>query len=124
MGYAIGIADLAANALIEALKIDETRVFLTYDEIEAYGCEVVNVLRERGQEATLILSRDYTERFLHDYSDFFVADSNEQHRQGLRLAEGKDKSDLIERFRGYIALDVLRAFVNSKSVDTLRTHYA
>lgn len=114
------MADLAANALIEALKIDEKRDFLTFREIEAYGIEVVEVLKDKGLEAILILSRDYTERFLHDYSDFFVLTTNSDNQEGLKLAAGKTKSDLIARFRGYLALDVLLAFVNSRSVQKLQ----
>lgn len=123
MRFRIGIADLAANALIEALKLDEGRDFLSFQEIEAYGCEVVNILKASGQEAVLILSREHTERFLHDYSDFFTLTTRANSIEGLELAEGKNRSDLIQAFRGYLALDVLRAFVSKTSVDVLRGSY-
>ena len=44
MCFYIGIEDLAANAMIEMLK-KGVRRFLTYNEIEMYGAEVVQILR-------------------------------------------------------------------------------
>ena len=48
MCFYIGIEDLAANAMIEMLKKGGQR-FLTYNEIEMYGAEVVQILKENGQ---------------------------------------------------------------------------
>ena len=48
MCFYIGIEDLAANAMIEMLKKGGRR-FLTYNEIEMYGAEVVQVLKESGE---------------------------------------------------------------------------
>ena len=47
MCFYIGIEDLAANAMIEMLKKGGQR-FLTYDEIEMYGAEVIQILKEKG----------------------------------------------------------------------------
>ena len=58
--HPIGIEDLAANAMIEMLKKGGQR-FLTYNEIEMYGAEVVQILRENGEKAVLILSRENTD---------------------------------------------------------------
>lgn len=117
MCFYIGIEDLAANALIESLQKNQRR-FLTYKEIEAYGAVVVQLLREQNEKAVLILSRDKTNAFFHDYSDFF---EEQQSADGLGIAlkEEKNVDDLIEQFRGYLPLDVLMAFVNSRSVKVL-----
>ena len=48
MCFYIGIEDLVANALIEVLKKGDKR-FLTYNEIENYGAEVVRILKENGE---------------------------------------------------------------------------
>lgn len=61
---------MAANALIEALRISEKR-FLTYEEIEAYGTKVVQILNEKGEKAVLILSRENTNALFRNYSEFF-----------------------------------------------------
>lgn len=117
MCFYIGIEDLAANALIETLKKNDRR-FLTYHEIESYGAEVVQILQENGEKAVLILSRDNTEALFRNYSDFFE-EHEENGEKGISLKEGKEAEDLIQQFRGYLALDVLLAFVNQRSVQVL-----
>lgn len=117
MCFYIGIEDLAANALIELLQKNE-RNYLTYDELEDYGTRVVRLLSEQGEKAVLLLSRDNTEALFRDYSDFFEEDSfNGQ--LGIRLREGKNREDLIIQFRGYLALDVLMALVDERSIKAL-----
>lgn len=117
MCFYIGIEDLAANALIIALSKGERR-FLTYGEIENYGSSVVQFLNEKGEKAILILSRESTNDLFRNYSDFF----EEQEQEGLlgiSLKEGIQINDLIVKFRGYLALDVLMAFVNEHSIQAL-----
>lgn len=117
MCFYIGIEDLAANALIELLK-KSTRRFLTYSEIENYGAEVVQILKENGEKAVLILSRDNTDALFRNYSDFFE-EKEEDGKPGIQLKEEKNVEDLIQHFRGYLALDVLLAFMNQRSIQTL-----
>ena len=47
----IGIEDLAANALIEVMSKDESKRFVSYEELESYGAEVVNFLNTKGEKA-------------------------------------------------------------------------
>lgn len=117
MCYCIGIEDLAANALIEVLKKGDKR-FLTYDEIEKYGSQVVKVLKESGENAILILSRDSTNAMFRNYSDFF--EENEEYgKVGIKLKDGIEADDLVRKFRGYLVLDVLLAFINERCVEVL-----
>ena len=51
-------------------------------------------------------------------SDFFE-EHEENGEKGISLKEGKEAEDLIQQFRGYLALDVLLAFVNQRSVQVL-----
>lgn len=117
MCFYIGIEDLAANALIELMRRGE-KTFLTYKEIENYGAEVVQRLNEKGEKAVLILSRDYTNALFRNYSDFFE-EKIESAEKGISLREGVELDELIMEFRGYLALDVLMAFVNERSVQAL-----
>lgn len=117
MCFYIGIEDLAANALIEVLKKENKR-FLTYNEIENYGAEVVRILKENGEKAVLILSRDNTEALFRNYSDFFE-ESEQDGKRGISLKSEKKTQDLIQQFRGYLALDVLLAFMNERSIQAL-----
>jgi len=40
-------------------------------------------------------------------------------KRGIRLKSGKEVEDLIQQFRGYLALDVLLAFMDQRSVQVL-----
>ena len=117
MCFYIGIEDLAANAMIEMLKKGGQR-FLTYNEIEMYGVEVVQILRENGEKAVLILSRENTDALFRNYSEFFE-ESEQSGKRGITLKKDKEVEDLIQQFRGYLALDVLLAFMNQRSVQVL-----
>ena len=118
MCFYIGIEDLAANALIELLQKEENRSFITYKELERYGTQVVRLLSERGEKAVLLLSRENTNAMFRDYSEFFEEDSYDEN-EGIRLRAGKSRKDLIVQFRGYLALDVLMALVDERSVSAL-----
>ncbi len=117
MCFYIGIEDLAANAMIEMLKKGGQR-FLTFDEIEMYGAEVVQILKESGEKAVLILSRENTDALFRNYSEFFK-EGKQNGKKGIRLKDEKEIDDLIQQFRGYLALDVLLAFMNKRSVKVL-----
>lgn len=117
MCFYIGIEDLAANALIESMRRVEKN-FLTYREIENYGSKVVQILNEQGEKAVLILSRENTNELFRNYSDFFE-EKEENEEKGVALKSGIKLEDLIMQFRGYLALDVLMAFVNDRSVQAL-----
>lgn len=81
-----------------------------------YGSKVVQILNEQGEKAVLILSRENTNELFRNYSDFF----EEKEEKGVALKSGIELEDLIMQFRGYLALDVLMAFVNDRSVQALR----
>ncbi len=117
MCFYIGIEDLAANAMIEMLKKGGQR-FLTYSEIEMYGTEVVQILKENGEKAVLILSRENTDALFRNYSEFFE-EGEQNGKKGIRLKADKKVEDLIQQFRGYLALDVLLAFMNQRSIQVL-----
>lgn len=111
MLYYIGIEDLAALALIQALQKEKR--FLSYAQIEAYGNRVIKRLEKDNQKAVLILSRESTDALFRDYSDYFV-ETEEGGELGIALQEGKDIDNLIDQFCGYLAVEVLKAFVNEK----------
>ncbi len=117
MCFYIRIEDLTANAMIETMKKSDKR-FLTYKEIEAYGAKVVQYLNAKGEKAVLVLSRDNTNAFLRNYSEYFV-EKNVDGIMGIELKKDKGIDDLIEQFRGYLALDVLLAFVDKKTIQIL-----
>lgn len=120
MCFFIGIEDLAANALIEILQTkrgDLSQYPVTYAELENYGAEVVHHLNEQGEEAVLIFSRESTTLMLRNYSDFF---EETEDGAAIALRKGKTVPDLIERFRTYLAFDVMMAFMAKNTVQVLK----
>lgn len=123
MCFYIGIEDLAANALIEVLKTKEDSQFskycITLAELENYGNQVIRYLNEKGEKAILILSRENTSLMFRDYSDFFKEVETED-GIAISLREGKTVSDLVKKFRTYLAYDVMMAFMKAVSAQTLK----
>lgn len=117
MCFYIGIEDLAANALIEILAKKDER-FVSYEELDDYGAEVVKLLYQKGEKAILILSRESTNAMFRNYSDFFKEVQN-QDKIGIELKDEVSIDQLKEAFRGYLALDVLMAFIDEKSIAKL-----
>lgn len=123
MCFYIGIEDLAANALIEVLKTKEnsqlSKYCITLAELEYYGNQVIRFLNERGEKAMLVLSRENTSLMFRDYSDFFKEVETEN-GIAISLREGKTVSDLIRKFRTYLAYDLMMAFMQAVSAQTLQ----
>ena len=120
MCFYIGIEDLAANALIEILEMEDktpSQKSVTYAELEKYGTEVVRHLKKNGEKAVIIFSRESTDVMLHNYSDFFEEREN---GTAIGLRKGKYVPDLIERFRTYLAFDLMMAFMADSPVQVLK----
>lgn len=113
----IGIEDLVANALIELIEKSEKK-YVFFKELDDYGACVINLLNDQGEQAVLILSTQRTNEFLHDYSDYFELFSKEGN-EGIQLREGITVDDLWERFRGYLSVDVMKAFMNQQAIRAL-----
>lgn len=119
MAFKIGIEDLVANALIENLKNDQSKRFVSYSEIESYGARVVKLLTKEKNEAILIFSRTNTNQMLRDYSNFFEEIESEN-QLGIKLKEGIEVEQLISTFRGYLTLTLLKAFIDSYKKEDFR----
>ena len=114
----IGIEDLAANALIELLEKSGCRR-VEFETLVKYGHAVISVLRENGDKAILLISKEYTNELIRNYSDFFTIDYSDQKADAIILREGKTVEDLRNRFRAFLTLDCLLAFTDSKSLAEL-----
>lgn len=113
----IGIEDLAANALIELVEKSEKREVL-FKQLDEYGAKVIKYLNDKQEHAVLVLSKERTNEFLHDYSDYFELFSNGID-EGIRLREGISVCQLWEKFRGYLSVDVMLAFMDKISISAL-----
>jgi hypothetical protein len=104
--YHIGMDDVIANAFIESIKQNGNR-FLTYKQIDDYGNKVADLIRK---DSDVFVDKSNTDIVLTDYADFF-SEQTIDGALGIELKREKSISDLINQFRGYLPLDVLRAFV-------------
>lgn len=113
----LGIEDLVANAMIEILKADGTPE-VSFQDLEEYGNRVVKRLNQEGIKAYLLLSRESTDHMFYRYQDFFERKriSNEG---GVVLKNGVIMDDLIKRFRTYLDLDAMLAFMNKGCTEFL-----
>lgn len=116
----IGIEDLVANALIELIEHDDKNEVL-FSDLDKYGAKVVQILKEEEKEAILILSNDKTLEFLHDYSAYFEVFTSES-GEGIKLKENVSIMKLWEKFRGYLAVDVMKVFMNQVCIKELGIH--
>lgn len=66
----------------------------------------------------LILSRENTSLMFRNYSDFFEEVETDK-GIAIALKEGKTVSDLVKKFRTYLALDLMMAFMNTETVRVL-----
>lgn len=121
----IGIEDLVANALIELVEKNADRRVVFFRELDEYGAMVVKYLNENHEHAVLLLSKERTNSFLHDYSEFFELYSEDgKIDEGIRLKDGVTTGSLWERFRSYLTTDVLMAFMNEEALTKLGVNVA
>lgn len=113
----IGIEDLVANALIELVEKSERREVL-FKQLDEYGAKVIKYLNDKQEQAVLVLSKERTSDFLHDYSNYFELFSNGID-EGIRLKEEVSVGQLWEKFRGYLSVDVMLAFMDQGSISVL-----
>ncbi len=113
----IGIEDLVANAFIELIENSDKKDVL-FSQLNQYGATVVKILLQEGQKAVLVLSKERTNSFLHDYSEYFELFTSEN-GEGLRLKNNVTVDDLWDKFRGYLSFDVMMAFMNKQSLKAL-----
>lgn len=107
--------DLVGNSFVSYLEKTGKRV-LSLQKIENFAKSIVIDLRSKGIESTLLLSRDKTYAFFYEYSDWFSYVESD----GLViLNDNISVEDLIERFSGYLSLEVLLAFRNEENIKAL-----
>ncbi len=113
----IGIEDLAANALIELVEKSDRREVL-FKQLDEYGTEIVKYLNKNHEQAILIFSKERTSEFLKDYSEYFEL-FNKGFNEGIRLRDDVSIDKLWEKFRGYLSVNVMMAFMNKGTISAL-----
>lgn len=111
--YKIEIEDLVANSLIEIMQKKNKR-FVTSEEVIKFGEKIVDILNTEEQKAILDLSRNKTYNFLYNNRNIFE-EINIDGKTGYRVKDNITVEDLIDKFRGYLALDVLLAIIKASN---------
>ncbi len=119
--YRFTLDELAPNAFIEALKLDDARRSLTFRAIEEYGKRALAALEAAGDRGRMVMNRDQTRNFLREYADCFSVSADSSR---LMVADGKTKHDLIQRFRGCLPLGLLKVFCDPDVVKGMPDTYA
>ena len=78
--------------------------YLTFHEIEEYAGIIMSKTDEKYK---LLFSRDYTREFFQEYGKYFTREG-----EGIRLRNGITYDTLIDEFRGYLPLELLRILIN------------
>lgn len=114
----IGIEDLVANALIELMENNACRE-VTFETLIKYGAVVLSVMRDNGDEAVFLLSKEHTDELIRNYSDFFEIHRGDAGSDAIVLRAEKTVDDLRARFRAFLTIDSLLAFTNRRSLAEL-----
>lgn len=112
--YYIEIEDLVTNALIELLERYQKRS-ISFEVLSQYGDIVVEHLVRNNKEVVALYSRDETNQFFRDYTDFFDVTENI-----ITLKEGITVEQLKDKFRYSIAFDVFLAFISEDAIKVLK----
>ena len=113
----IGIEDLAANALIELIEGKDCNK-VSFEQLINYGNVIVKLLDKLNEEVVLLISNDYTNEVIRNYSDFFRIEK-ENNEEYFALKNEKSVDDLRLYFRACLTLDLLTAFTDQESLNEI-----
>lgn len=116
----VGIEDLVTNALIELTKQHIRKVSL--NTLIDYGTTIVKLLSQSGQDAILLVTKESTYDFVHDYADFFSIVSYDG-TEYIELRGGITNADLRQQFRKNLTVDIAKAITRQETVDVLKRDF-
>ena len=114
----IYIDDLIPNAFIAYLQHTNPKNLnrkLNLHQIEKFGQQVIDNLKRKKIDAYLILSRDLTNEFFSKYYDWFRLQDDDF----VALDDYVTINNLIDRFTGYLSVDLLIEFGKRKNYKIL-----
>ncbi len=115
----IGIESLAANALISLLEENNVRV-VSFDTLVNYGMEITRIYkRDTGEDAILLLSREYQLNMIANYSDFFDVKIDNAGQGVFCLKDDVDIEQVKFYFRDTMKISLLKAFLAPEVLEKL-----
>lgn len=114
----IGIEDLVASALIEQIRYEESRRRVSLKTLADYGAVIVRILTNSGQNAILLLTRESTYEFVHNYADYFSI-AEDDGVEYIELKEEVTQEDLRRQFWKNLTVDLAKALTGTESLAVL-----
>lgn len=90
-----------------------------FEELDEYGSKVIKYFSDKKKYVILLLSKERPNELLHGYSDYFEM-FLENRVVSIRLKEEDGVSRLWEKFRRYLSVDIMLAFMDKVSASVLR----
>ena len=111
----VGIEYVVANALVELYEDSNAKKnYVSFDKLRNYGFKIKNVLRDNNIEAVLLMSDYELFRCVHNYSDLFEIKEDK-----IYMLETTTCKMIREKIISYMAMDILLAMLNDKSLEVL-----
>lgn len=114
----IGIEDLVASALIEQIRHEASHRRVSLQTLVDYGTVIVRILTNSGQNAILLLTRESTYEFVHDYADYFSIVEYDG-VEYIELVDTVTAEDLRHQFRKNLTVDLAKALTGTESLAAL-----
>ena len=116
--------DLVAFAFIGLLdgRKDESDLKISVRQLAEYKKNVLNALNHDNKTAIIPTSRDYLERLLFAYKDYFSYEENDK-SAGFIILKGKTKEDLKNRFIAFIPIFLRTYFETKRNLEPILEGY-
>lgn len=116
----IGIESLAANALIELFDQQRIRE-VSFDTLVKYGMTVIQIYqRNTGVEAVLLLSEQYQNGLIENYSNYFDVEMDGAGHGVLKLNSSVNSTEeLRDVFRWPMDFNLISAFLAPEALEKL-----
>jgi len=110
--------DLVASAFIGLLRKGggNSNLKISVRQLVKYKYNVLNALDRENKTAVIPISRDYTERFLCTFGDYFSYEEDKKTVDYICLNNGKTENDLKNKFIVYIPGNVRNYFEDERNL--------
>ena len=114
----IEIEDLVVSAFVELLKYKDDSKKISLQTLAEYGAVIVRLLTKSGQDAILLLSKESTYEFVHDYSEYFMIKIYDN-VEFIELKDNVTIEQLRNQFRKNLTVDLAKALTEKDSLEVL-----
>jgi len=115
----INLEDLVANALIEMIEKNNTNK-VSFEQLRKYGNMLISWFKNNNNEdVILLLSKHYISELIYNHPDYFEIYDNNETDNYIKLKQTKTAKDLRDRFRSYLSVDMLMAFMDKENLREL-----